>query len=165
MKNKSQVGIIDLLIATSIILILLTLIMISWVTYTNKQTQNIAYDTMQIKAFQIADLLVNSPGSPSAWENYQNIIEINVTGLATQSKNLSETKVNSFKNLTDNSYDTTKSLLNIRSYEFYLELKTLSDLTLITIGLAPDSEKNSVTIKRNVLYKNDKAILEITLWK
>ena len=156
--KKSQIAVTDLFIALFVATILIIIVIFTWNRYSIILNEESDYRELQIIAFQTADLLVKSEGDPQNWEN--NPLNVDVIGLATDDRNLSAEKVNSFINL---SYNFTLKSLGLELYDFYFQLKDINGTKLAEYGKTP---KNFVVnVQRLVLYENEKAIVEFALWK
>lgn len=157
-NKKAQIVTTDLFIAVVIFTILMSIIVVSWGRYTTKLDDKLNYEEMQIRAFQISNLLVKSNGNPSNWENGGNIESL---GLAARDRILSSSKVDAFVNL---SYGNITKLLGIRNYDFYFKLKDSENNSLALKGNIPSGDF-AVSLRRYVIYENEDAVMEFTLWK
>src|SRR3989344_8213091 len=106
--KKAQLFTTDLFIALSIFIILIGIVFLTWARYNAKLNEDINFEDMQIKAFQITDLLTKTEGYPSAWE--KNISSLEVIGLMESERNLSLAKTQNFTSL---DYNLTRQLFNI----------------------------------------------------
>lgn len=147
----------DIFFALSIFCVLLIIIAITLNNYGQKSSSEIESDIMITKAFQISDLLIKTEGFPSKWNNDN----IEIAGLASSDRVISEEKLSNFTNLSINK---TKSLLKTQIYNFYLTLKKVSGENITKYGKIP-SGKKTVSIRRYVLFKNESAILDFSLWR
>ncbi len=159
--KRSQIAIIDLLIALFMATILIVVIVFAWNRYTMILEEDTGYKEMQIIAFQTADLLVKSKGEPENWEeNPDNVYTI---GLASSDRNLSEDKVYAFVN--NISYANASKSLGVTFYDFYFKLKHINGTKMAEYGKTLALNKSTVNVQRLVSYKNEKAIAEFALWK
>ena len=152
-KKRSQVSMLDLFIGAFLFLSLITLVLITWNSYNNRLNERLVYEQIELKAFQVSDLLVRSPGSPTGWEN--NISSLKVIGLATKDRILSKNKVEAFVNLSNN--DVTK-ILNLENYNFYFKLGTYES------GLTQNGTI-TISLKRKVIFENETETMQFTLWQ
>ncbi len=155
--HKGQIAALDFFIALLIFSVLLTITMLSWSSYHSKISERAEYHDMMTKAFQISDVLVKSPGFPSNWDEGN----VGVVGLAIEDRILSIDKVNAFANL---SLNKTKSIFQIYGYKFYFNLTKTNGEGIKEYGEEPNGEK-SISIKRYVLYNDEKATMEFKIWK
>lgn len=159
--SKAQVATFDLFLAVFVFIILLFAVVFIWRDYTLRLDKKLEFDHMQIKAFQISNTLLKNPGTPTAWENYPN--EAKVLGLAYKDRVLSQDKVDAFIDLT---YNDIKKLFMIDyyDYDFYFAIKNLEGESIKTTGLTPTGNY-IINLQRRVLYNNEEAIMEFSLWK
>jgi len=153
-KKKGQTSMIDMLIASFLFIGLVTLIMVTWTNYNNRLNERLVYDQIQIKAFQVSDLLVKSPGSPTNWE--ENISSLKVIGLADTDRILSRNKINAFANNLTN--ETIKKTLNLEDYNFYFLLNDttfgIPPVKIYETGSKPNSTSTiAVNIRRYVILE------------
>ncbi len=159
MSKKSQLAIMDAIMAISVFVLLIMSVVFIWNDYSVRLGEKININRMQIKAFQITNSLIKTAGVPTAWEvNSTNVEHI---GLATKDRSLSKEKVNAFINL---SYNKTREVFNINmEYDFYFRLKDLKNNTINITGLSP--RNTIINLQKPVLYENKESIMEFALWK
>ena len=153
LHKKAQMSMVDLFMAISIFIILISAIALLWYNYKVKLAGDFAYEDLQVKAFQVSDLLVKSPGNPSKWED--NISSLGVIGLAESDRVLSKEKVEAFENI---SHSLGVKTLNLGEYNYYFELDSANG------GLHPNGDIIFI-IKRYVIYEEQEKVFEFTLWK
>ncbi len=163
-NKKAQVVAMDLTLAVAVFAVISVLMITLWSIYQNRLQDNINNGQILNVAFTFSDYLISNPGKPTNW-NSSNVIGI---GLASQDRFISESKLNNLSNI---SYNKTKSLfqINMYNYDYYLLLSNYN-LTNPTIyyayGLpAPNNAKKVIKLRRYVIYNNDTATFEVTLWK
>ncbi|MBU0629264.1 MAG: hypothetical protein KKC75_08820 [Nanoarchaeota archaeon] len=157
-KKKSQIATIDLFIALFVATALVLALIFTWNRYSEVLNDDSQYRELQIVAFQTSDLLVKFQGEPSNWE--QNPDSVDTIGLASSDRNISAAKLNSFLNLP---YNITSQSLGLETLNFYLQLNHINGTQLADYGRTP---KNTIVrIQRFVSYQDEKAIMEIALWK
>ena len=157
-NKKAQIFVIDFFIALFIFSVLLISIMFSWNNYNSKINEKIEYDLLINKAFQISNSLVRSSGFPPGWteENVQ------IIGLASEDRVLSQSKIDSFAEFPLN---TTAKEFKTYDYTFYFILKDINGNKIVDYGTNMTNAKKSATIRRYVVYNDEKATIEITLWR
>lgn len=160
--KKSQVVVTDLFIALFIATILIVVIVFAWNRYTRILEEDTGYKEMQIIAFQTADLLVKSKGEPEDWEEDPD--NVGVIGLASSDRYLSTEKVDAFIN--NISYRNSSKSLGISYYDFYFQINHINGTGLVQHGINYSTiNKSIVNVQRLVNYKNEKAVMELALWK
>jgi hypothetical protein len=157
--RKAQIASIDLFIAITVFLLLTAATIYTWNLYNLRLNENLEYEKMQLIVFQITDLLVKSPGYPTAWE--ENPTNLGVIGLAQDDRILSQDKITAFTKL---NYDTSKEKFNIELYDYKFRIKDLSNNIIQESGQNFTGD-TSIVIERYVLLNNEKRIMEFTLWK
>jgi hypothetical protein len=131
--------------------------MVVWNSYSQKISEKTEYNNMLMKSFQVSDILVKSAGYPLDW----NSGNVKVIGLASGDRNLSMNKTNMFINLSINK---TKSIFQTERYNFYFSLKRINGTNITSYGNYP-SGKKIVNIRRYVLYNNESAVFDFSIWK
>lgn len=158
-NKKGQVVITDLMVSIFIFIFIVLLIFSLWTFHNVRLQDNLNFEDMQTKAFQISNVLVKSQGDPSNWEN--NHSTVSVIGLAQDDRILSEAKMN---NLTDMSYGNVSRLLKLGKYNMSLNISDLSGNTLASFGEYKEGE-TVVEIRRYVLYGETKSIMALRIWE
>ena len=155
--SKAQLFTIDFSIALTISLVLMIALVLSLNIYPVRLNENQNKNEMLITAFQVSNSLIKNPGSPSLWEN--NLTSLDVIGLAQSELVLSENKVNSFINL---DYNNSKNFFGF--YDFYFRILDTNNDEIISYGLQFNGT-SSISIRRYIIYDNEKAIMELALWE
>jgi len=167
-SKGGQIFSIDMVISASIFIIVITTVIFIWYSYSLRLEENIKNEDLQIKAFQISELLIKQRGIPYEWEKESN--KVKVLGLVSSDRTFSTKKLREFVKLNKSSI---KEKLNIENYDFYFSLKDLNG-ALFQLGDENPSEagtkptqnaKNVINIKRMGLYGDQEVIMEFTLWK
>ena len=101
-------------------------------------------------------------GTPKNWT------ESTVISPGILSKNkINQTKIDIFYDLTQNSYNKTKILLNTR-YDFYIFFSkdiTANGQIIQGIGRAPVNQKNLIKIERVAIYNDQALTMNIEVWE
>lgn len=151
--KKTQINTLDFLIAVFIF----SLALIYAVTSLNEAAQNALSETdykyMMLSAIEVSEILVKNNGVPSAW----NRSSVELIGLASGDRKISEEKVNEFCNMTQ---DDTRKIFRT---QYYIHFSINGNKT-ISCGLTP-SGKKAVSIRRKILFNNENGVLEVTLWR
>ena len=176
--NKSaQAVIIDFFIALSIFILIVSMISIMWNKYNWELNRKVTQKDMWLKTYHISDILVHTPGSPSAWEyvNWEdNIGDINnlieTVGLVSFDRQLDSNKVQEFVNMTNN-YNASRELLNVEGYNLYFRLFG-ANMLISESGPNPNlyNAERTTSVRRYVqcegFYSNSKrCVLEVSLWE
>lgn len=66
--RKGQIASVDLFIAFTVFILLISILVGMWNTYSQRLNEGIEYEKMRLAAYHISDSFVKTPGSPSAWE-------------------------------------------------------------------------------------------------
>lgn len=156
--KKAQIFTTDFFIAFFIFSILIIVAMVSWNNYYIKITEINDYDIMMNKAFQISDVLVKSQGYPLEWDSEN----VQIIGLASEDRELSLDKVNLFANLPLNK---SKNIFKTQDSKFHFSIKNFDGEILKEYGYNMTNAKKSVNVRRYLLYNDEEAVMEFTLWK
>src|SRR3989344_4111556 len=125
MNKKTQLIAIDLIIAVTIFIFIIVInIFPLWNIYEVKLNERIDKTKMELKSFQIADILIKTPGIPNGWETLNDEEQIIIPGLAMRNKEVLKEKTEKFTQLSE---ETIKTKLKIKEYNFYFSLKTLDN--------------------------------------
>lgn len=157
MHKKAQIGTTDLFIAISIFIISVIVLVSLWNKYNVILIENAENEEMFSLGMQATDLMVKSPGIPYNWT----VSNVEVIGLANSDHNLSFSKV---ANLTQMSYNASKKLLKIASYDYVFRISTPNGTILVNYGNMYSNANKVINVRRLVFYQNE-SILELILWK
>lgn len=173
-SKKSQTVMIDLFIAFFIFMFMTGAMGVVWNLYTIRLMQHISVQDRWIKAFQITDIMVRTPGIPSNWEKYYDPIDeygidpnnISIIGLAGDDRVLTRKKLNAFYNLTPGNVS---ELFNIEMYAYNMTIKRQDDNSILPGNHSgvPIGGNLSVTIRRFIKMEGvpDRLILEFSLFE
>lgn len=157
--RKAQAAIADLFIALFIFLLLTSIIIYLWNNYNTRLSEDVEYERMQLKAYQITDQLIKSQGVPTAWEKDPSNFE--ELGLATDDRMLSTKKVDEFTKLP---YNDVREALNLEGYGYNFNITTLSNKILKSSGESFEGTE-AVGLERYVIYNDEKAIFKFQIWE
>ena len=157
--KKSQIVITDFVVSAFIFFLLIILIFFLWSFYNIRLEDDLVFEDMQIKIFQISNILVKTGGNPSDWE--KNVSKATMIGLAEEDRILSEDKVANFTRMNQSNVS---SLLKLGRYNFSMNLTDLQGNTLASFGKYTYGEK-VVGIRRYVLYNGKKSIMAFRIWE
>lgn len=155
--HKGQIASMDLLLAVLLFTILSTIFFVLFNTYQSRLSDALPRTELELYTLQFSNQLIKSPGIPDNWE--LNINQTKAIGLADRDRIISEDKLGTFK---DMNYSQILSISNIGSYNFYFVLLK-ENKTIAEIGNYPAGE--SVKTRNYVIYKNETATVEVSLWK
>ena len=162
--KKGQTGVMDLIVAVVIAIITIMAIAISWDKIIIKLNEKNEFNDLQLKLFQISDLLVTSEGNPDQWD--ANLSKLTSLGLAIDDRILSKNKVMNFtKDTSDFNLTNITNLLNIDSYYFFINVTFLNGSQIASIGPDPSQNKSVVSFGRYIKYGNEPAEIVTKLWK
>ena len=167
MNKKTQLITTDLIVAVTIfIFIIVITIFPLWGIYEVRLNDRIDQTKMELKSFQVADILIKTPGIPNGWETLNNEEQIIIPGLAMRNKEVLKEKIQKFTQLSE---ETIKTKLKINEYNFYFSLKILDNTEVGSVGSIPQNPKNIFSIKDYVSYNDNgvkqDAIMEIKIWE
>ena len=165
-NKKGQVAVLDLFISALIFSIIVTTVMFTWNSYTQKIEDQLDYNSDLLTAYHISDLLTRYPGKPSSWEFLQHVSinPVEIIGLAQDDRVLNPMKVDRFLAL---EYEFIQEKLNIGAYDFYFHLTEIDGdefNPILEVGNITDNS-SAVVLKRYVIYNETESILEFWLQK
>ena len=160
-QKTGQVFTIDLAFSALLFIIMVIFLLSVWNLYSKHLQEQQVTGEIELTAFQIADLLVSSPGVPNNWEGL-NTTQIITLGLIMEDRKVSSSKKTAFFAL---NYTQLKRLFNVERYNLQVRLMDLNGTTLQQIGIAPtNSSDRSVSLQKLVLDGNTPRRLVTTLW-
>ena len=154
--SKAQLAATDFFIGITIFIILIVALTLLLNKYPLMLNQEQDRNEMLTTAYQISDSITKTPGVPSKWED--NASSLKVIGLADSDRTLDKNKVINFTGL---DYNNVKDLVN---YDFYFRILYINNTDTIISGRQFNGTQ-SIVLRRYVNYNDEKAIMEITLWK
>ncbi len=119
---------------------------------------------LMLSSNKVSDVLVGTKGFPEDWTNET----VETIGLASEENVLSSEKVSRLLSV---SYSSSKALLPIGNFEFFLNLSELSTGDpIFNYGIFPNNNSTSIVpTRRLVLYSNSTgrtlAKLEVLVWE
>ena len=167
MDKKTQLISIDLIIGITIFMFIIVITIFPlWNIYEIKLNDRFELTRMEVKIFQIADILIKTRGVPEGWETLNNEEQIVIPGLAIKNKELLKEKVEKFTQLSE---ETIKTKLRISNYNFHFILKTTNNVEISSVGSVPENSTRVLSIKDYILYNDNgvkqDAIVEIKIWE
>ncbi|PIN88853.1 hypothetical protein COU60_05525 [Candidatus Pacearchaeota archaeon CG10_big_fil_rev_8_21_14_0_10_34_76] len=157
--KKAQAWGFDLIIA-SVLFILGIVIFFVYTINTSQQAQD-KIDELDYQGNLIAEDLM-SEGSPADW-NVENVQKI---GILTNNK-INNSKLENFYQLSDQNYQKTKSLFDIK-YDYFMNLSeeiSINGENIERIGRASENPTNLIKITRFTIYNNNPVTLNIYIWQ
>ncbi len=156
--SKAQISITDLMFSFVILVILIVALFVVWNVYQLRLTESIPRTEMELYTVQMANQLTRSSGIPTNWEKLDNS-SILALGLADTDRIIDEEKLARFEEL---GYDKIREISHIGSYNFYFLLNK-GNVSVTEIGQYPAGQ--SVSLRRNVIYQNEAATIQVSLWQ
>ncbi len=137
-----------------------------WNSVSARISQNTIKLELETSAIDISDQLLRSQGSPVDWETRpsQNFS----LGVVTKNYEIDADKVIEMTKL---SYSEIKSLLGIKSHDFYFKVTDLfgniinqSDIKF-EAGAPPTPDSSIVNSRRIVIFKNEIVYIDVITWR
>ncbi|MBS3165598.1 hypothetical protein J4444_00605 [Candidatus Woesearchaeota archaeon] len=125
---------------------------------------NVEREEMELLAFQVTDIFVNTPGAPNNWEEgadaSNNIMSL---GITTKDRELSPSKVQRMFAL---NYTELKKTLNLERYNLYLTLRHSNRTIINQTGFIPTNiSTQQVSVRRLVMDGAEPREVGLILWK
>ena len=134
----------------TVMLLFLTLFLTVLSIWNSQRTrldkERLVYE-LELKAANIGELLVESPGSPTNW----NTAAVEQFGLADEYHVVNAYKFNNLLTMINNSYDYTRELLGVSKYGLVIVLEDFNEAVIISAGLA--SGQNLAVWQENIVYE------------
>lgn len=172
--KKGQMFSADMLFA--IVIFVMILVGVIWLgDFVNEKIQySENRKNMAIMASYAISSIVETPGSPSNWENLtdEEFNETNVLslGLADPQKGpwqLDTSKLERLKEIYPSKYDTLKNLMGLRGadYEFKLVISAVGNSS-VSIGLEPElNSTNIIVAQRKAIINSSTANITLFFWE
>ena len=159
--REGQIFSIDLVLSVIIFLILIIFLISVWNLYTTRLNERIATEEIQLLAFEMTDILVETEGVPSNWE--ENPENVTILGLRNDFKSLDEEKLAAFLLL---DYDTIKNKFNIERMEFEFKILEENGSIINTTGISfKNVTEQKTAVRRFVTIGNITRQIVVTLWR
>ena len=158
--TKGQFFSIDLVLSLVVFVIIFVFVLSLWNIYSLRLSEKVNAEEMQLLAFQISDILIDTKGIPGNWQ--QDISQLQVLGLQNYPGSLADDKITAFLAL---DYDQSKQLFNIERFEYQFRVLDRNGNVLNQKGMAYNtSTKEIASVKRLVLLDNQTKQVIFTMW-
>ncbi|UCD03227.1 MAG: hypothetical protein JSV63_01150 [Candidatus Aenigmatarchaeota archaeon] len=157
--RKAQLWTLDMALSLLIFFSALLSAIFAWNYISADTVENRMLKELQLKAFELSDSLIRTPGIPAVW----NDSTVQVIGLAYSDNILDENKVKEFVGM---DYSVAASMLDINPYEFYFEVKDING-TVYENSTVPLSASAStiVPIERYAVYNGRVVKVKLVIWE
>jgi len=171
--KKGQTGVFDLIVAVFIATIAIMALALSWDRSISKLNEKNEINDLQIKLYQISDLLITSEGNKDEWDELVPGVNPTSLGLAKKDRVLYKEKIDKLSTLDISDIE---ELLNIEPYGFQIVVKELRGDVIQTIGIPPQANSRvfvftryaSLKEKENVVnprYRGEPVEIITKIWK
>jgi len=164
LNRKGQIFTVDLIMAATIFLFVLTLTII----YSNQVANRAGYwdetNEREHSALLASRALVLSPGEPSNWEHLS-IEDMNSIGLAGSRNVIDSRKLQRFADLNESSYEETKALFGLSKYDVRVTVTDLNRQLLESFGIEPDANKETTSLTRAALYNGEAVLVKVKVFE
>ncbi|MDO8556794.1 MAG: hypothetical protein Q7R96_06520 [Nanoarchaeota archaeon] len=158
--RKGQAVVTDIVVAFVLFMLLMLIVLFILHYYMDKLKVDEEFNDLSFRAMRIADFLAFSPGIPDNWTSTS---YTQVPGLVWQDRDVSYWKLLNFTSL---SVAQVKGFFGIGSYDFSLQFGYTNGSSLAYFGDAFTQFKNlSATSRREVMYYNQSAYFDFTIWR
>lgn len=159
-STKGQVFSTDFLISAFVFIVLLNIAAFTYNLAYEQQSRLDRQRVMDRKAFNIASLMVRTPGYPSNWTNET----VRIVGLSEPDHVVQDAKVQELKEMTPAERE---RVMDLDASEFFLNISAGSYAE--TAG-APPSDADTVVVDRRSVIVNatnllDRGTLTVILWR
>ena len=158
-NKKAQITVVDFGLSIFIFTILVTVIVISLYNYHDRVAGRLEDEMIVASAVAVTDNFVKTSGYPNDWT----IDDVKIIGLATRDRVLSQEKVDKF--CQELEYDRARQIMGLM-YHFHFSLSVPeAEFEPVQCGSEPIDANRIVTIRRAVVYQDEPALLQFTLWR
>ena len=159
--SKGQFFSIDLVLSLVVFAIIFVFVLSLWNIYSLRLNEKINGEEIELLAFQISDILVDSQGIPGNWQ--QDVSTLQIIGLQQYPGSLQNDKITAFLAF---DYAQSKQLFNIERFEYQFRVLDRTGNVLNLKGMAYNtSTKEIASVKRLVLLDNQTRQIIFTMWK
>lgn len=175
LNKKGQSVLIDLMMGILIFLLLMAATLSVWTGKATDLERERNLREMRSKTIEAMDFLIRSQGKPKYWET-KLPTEIELIGLATNERVITEKKLNKFVELGNDTtaggyYYLIKEKLLLGNYDFYFRLSEPGGTEITKTGVDPNllGAVDTFKIRRIVTYRGEEyegpAIAELWIYK
>ncbi len=153
--KKGQAAVTDLFVAIGIFIVLITITTVLWNLYNIRLANRVDYDGLAIKAFQVSDLLLKTPGNPDNWD----YLVLNEGADSTAIEHIGiiqgELKVPYNKTLALAALNETeiKKTFHASQYRLGIRIRNANSTEIYNVGKVSGTSKFAVNLARNILYQ------------
>ena len=168
-KNlKAQIWSFDFLVATTILVFVLLIFLLSWNDISLRWNSSERYRELKVTALYAADALVTTSGDPKSWQILNLTTQINQTnaiGLANSRCVLNNDKLVALKNYENSSYNAIKEKLGLSRYDMNILITDkYGNNTYYEFGQSVPAREISAVIERLVILNSSIEVLKLTVW-
>lgn len=157
--KKGQLWTLDMAFSMLIFFSAMLSVIFAWNYISANTVENRELTEIQLKAFELSDSLIRTPGIPSDW----NDSTVQVIGLAYSDNILVESKVKEFVSM---DYNKARSTLTISPYQFYFEVMDINGTVHENSTLSVSATAEMVVpTERYALYKGRIVKVRLVIWE
>lgn len=159
MKRTAQAWGFDIIVATGIFIVGITIFFLYSVNYPTGEQEKV--DDLLYEGNVVADDLL-STGNPENWTT----LTVSKIGILNNNNIIDQNKLNEFYSLSSTSYSRTKAIFGIK-YNYFINFSSPIEIlssNISGIGLLPANENNNIKISRISIYKNKPVTIEVQVW-
>jgi len=164
LNGKGQIFTIDLILAVTLFLFVLTLTL----AYSNQVANRVelweASNERDSSALLASRSLVLSTGEPANWENL-NVEEIESIGIVSEYNVIDPEKLSRLEDLNSVGYSESKAALGLAKYDAEILILDLNGNTLNSFGLSPDLESEVSSYTRIALLDGEKVFVKVKVFE
>lgn len=157
MRNRAQLFTWDTIISLSIFMFILMSILSVGITLNIKVSEVSKKRYMHEKAFDIADVLLRTPGSPPNWYRLASIdaTTVNCLGLASEDNVLDKYKLDKFKELTEPTAtcDDVRKMLGVGAFTIEIEDMNSPPLSIYSFKCITGLTGETITTDETIIVE------------
>jgi hypothetical protein len=163
-SDRGQVFAADLMVAVTLFLAAMAAVAWGWGYSKARMDSAMLSQSMESEAYMLSDMLVKSCGSPPDWHKRPLDANVSSVGLADRDRVLSEGK---FEAVEAADYQLLRDMFGLGPMQWHIMLRSPEGRELGRAGRPPagDMADMAYSSSRIVAYRNQTAVLELTIWE
>lgn len=159
-SKRGQLFSLDAIASLVIFISIIIFTMALWNLYSTRLQQNMLSEELQLTAFQVSDILLQTSGVPSNWEDQPEAVQM--PGLAETAPHLVSKKIDSFLAL---DYNAAKKAFNLEAFEYTFTLLDANGNKIKSSGMSANATKVPViSLHRWAVVDNETRQIIFSLW-
>jgi len=165
-KEKGQIFSVDLIVAGTIFLMILTLIIV----FANESSNRLEFlekDNFRTEAaMHAANSVIYTEGNPGNWENQSDLNNVFGIGIAKSRNEIDSAKLQRFLDLNATRYSDVKDILGLAKYDVEITVINLqNNQKLAKFGLDSGDSNNITAVNRFAFYNGKNVVVRMKVFE